>query len=1052
VSLVEAFESSESIVALLSADDGRFIAVNPAFYRITGYTPEQVIGRIPIDVGLWEDLEFRTQLWESLRAERRIVDAPAKVHCADGRVLDGKLHVELLPGEARSQLFCLLQILPDDYPDQVAQRRESLYRDLFLSASEGIYRSLPDGGFIDVNPAMARILGYDSTAQLLLALSGRARAIYVDQVKDAVDNDRLLLEGRIDQVRVQVYRRDGARIWVSENARVVTDKQGKAIFFEGSMEDITAQVEAEQALKQSQALYQVLLDNTRDGVFLIQRGVVRFANKAMADILGYPLEELIGKPYMELVDAGDADAQEERKREREAGSRDLQMYEVQMVRKDGRRILCEVRADAVDFEGDIASTGTLRDVTEERNQQNALQQAERRYRELFQDSPVGLFRSGLDGQIMEVNPAMATMLGFRDPAQLRENFTSMLDVYADPTERQAMVERALRDGSFALQEMRVHDATGGVRWVSANVRLTRDENNAPAHFTGSAVDVQERRQMQQALISSENKYRTLVEQSHIGVFIMDESKIVYANRALADMLGVTEQDIVGKSYLELLAPESIDETAPMRRTFRTTGDFTQDFESCLMHANGQRVYARVSVWPVAVEGQRQLTGTIIDITRQREAESRLRFHANHDPLTGLPNRALFNRKLAERLSPEERRSRFSYALLFLDLDGFKWVNDSLGHSAGDRLLLEIARRLEDELAREVLIARYGGDEFTLLPEGPCDYERAVRIARRVLTLFERPFHVGGQQVFSAASLGIVLGRPDYDSPDQLLRDADTAMYRAKAAGKAGYVVFDEGMHSEARMRLQMETDFRLALERSEFVLHYQPIVDLQSGQLVGVETLVRWQHPVRGLIPPAQFLPLAEETGLIVELDNWVLRTACRQLAEWRKWYPQLEKLVLNINVDERQMASSELVLEVATLLEELELPPRCLRLEVTEGVFRSGSAHGREQLEELKALGVGLAVDDFGTGYSSLEAFAASSFDALKVDQSFVRDVVTNPRHRAIVKTIISFAHDLGLLLTAEGIETEEQRALLLELGCAYGQGYWFSVPLPADEFERLL
>jgi EAL domain-containing protein (putative c-di-GMP-specific phosphodiesterase class I) len=260
------------------------------------------------------------------------------------------------------------------------------------------------------------------------------------------------------------------------------------------------------------------------------------------------------------------------------------------------------------------------------------------------------------------------------------------------------------------------------------------------------------------------------------------------------------------------------------------------------------------------------------------------------------------------------------------------------------------------------------------------------------------------------------------------------------------------MHSEARMRLQMETDFRLALEREEFVLHYQPIVDLSSGQLVGVETLVRWQHPLRGLLPPSQFLPLAEETGLIVELDTWVLRSACKQLADWRKWYPQLEQLVINVNVDERQMASLELTTEVATLLDELELPPRCLRLEVTESVFRSGSGHGKEQLAELKALGVGLAVDDFGTGYSSLEAFAASAFDALKVDQSFVRDVVTNPRHRAIVKTIISFAHDLGLLLTAEGIETDEQRALLLELGCAYGQGYWFSVPLPAAEFERLL
>jgi diguanylate cyclase (GGDEF)-like protein/PAS domain S-box-containing protein len=1052
VSLVEAFESSESIVALLSADDGRFLEVNPAFYHVTGYTPERVIGHIPMDVGLWNDLEFRAQLWESLRAERRVVDAPVRVNCADGRVLTGRLHVELLPDGKESTLFCLLQILPDDYPTLLAARHESLYRDLFLSASEGIYRSLPGGGFLDVNPAMARMLGYDSPAEFLLAHCDRARDIYVDQDMDAADNARLLRDGRIDQLRIQVFRRDGSRIWVSENARVVRDNQGRPIFFEGTLEDITAQVEAEQALKQSQALYQVLLDNTRDGVFLIQRGRVRFANRAMADVLGYPLEELIGKPYLELIDPSDRPAQEERKRARESGSREFQMYEIQMLRRDGKRILCEVRADAVDFEGDIASTGTLRDVTEERNQQRALQHAERLYRELFQDSPVGLFRTGLDGEIMEVNAALSGMLGFDSPEALKQRFANMLEVYADPSERQQLVERAMRDGSFSHYETRVHDAAGGQRWVSVNVRLTRDEHNAPAHFTGSALDVQERRRMQQALVSSENKYRTLVEQSHVGVFIMDEHKLVYANRALADMLGMTDKQLVGRSYLELLAPEAVDDTAPLRRAYRTTGDFTQDFESCLLHANGQRVYARVSVWPVAVEGQRQLTGTIIDITRQKEAESRLRFHANHDPLTGLPNRALFNRKLADRLNPEERRNRYSYAVLFLDLDGFKWVNDSLGHGAGDRLLLEIARRLEDELAREVLIARYGGDEFTLLPEGACDYERAVRIARRVLTLFERPFLVGGQQVFSAASVGIVLGRPDYDSPDQVLRDADTAMYRAKAGGKAGYVVFDEGMHSEARMRLQMETDFRLALEREEFILHYQPIVELRSGQLVGVETLVRWQHPVRGLLAPEAFMAVAEDTGLIVELDGWVLRSACRQLSTWRQWYPQLSSLVLNVNLDERQMASHELTSDVAALLDEFQLPASCLRLEVTEGVFRSGSEHGKEQLAELKALGVGLAVDDFGTGYSSLEAFAASSFDALKVDQSFVRDVTVNPRHRAIVKTIINFARDLGLLLTAEGIETEEQRVLLMELGCAYGQGYWFSRPLPADEFERLL
>ena len=1052
VRLLQAFAASESMVAVLSADDGRFLDVNPAFERRTGHAREQVIGKLPIDLGLWNDLGFRAQVWDSLRAERRVAGAPVQVRCADGALLSGRLHVEMLQQGRRTVLFCLLQDLPEDYAQRSEHRRGSLYRDLFLHASEGIYRSLPGGGFLDVNPAMARMLGYDTPAALLEAHSQRARDIYVDQAADSHDHARLLAEGRIEQLRLQVFRRDGSRIWVSENARVVRDEGGASIFYEGSLEDITAQVEAEQALKQSQGLYRVLVENSRDGVFLIQDGIVRFANPAMATMLGYAQPDLIGRRYMDLIDEGDADVQAERKRQREAGSRELQVYEIQMVCRDGRRILCEVRADAVDYEGGVASTGTVRDVTDERRQQRALVQAERRYRELFQDSPVGLFRSGLQGEIVEVNPAMAAMLGFESPDGLKAHFANMLDVYAEPAERELLVERAMRDGAFAHYETRVNDATGGVRWVSTNVRLTRDENNAPAHFTGSALDVQDRREMQQALVSSENKYRTLVEQSHVGVFIMGRVQMVYVNRALASMLGYAEGALVGKPYRDLLAPDAAAEALALHQRYHETGEIPADFESCLLHRNGQRVFARISIWLVEVDGARHVTGTIIDITRQREAESRLRFHANHDPLTGLPNRALFNRMLAERLHPDERRGQSSYAVLYLDLDGFKWVNDSLGHGAGDRLLLEIARRLELELAPEVLIARYGGDEFTLLPEGPCDYQRAVSVARQVLAMFEQPFDIGGQEVFSAASLGIVLGRPDYDSPDQVLRDADNAMYRAKGAGKSGFVVFDEGMHAEAQARLQMETDFRLALERVEFVLHYQPIVALDGGRLVGAEALVRWQHPSRGLLMPGEFLPLAEETGLIVDLDAWVLREACRQLALWRHQRREWQGLVMNVNVDERQMGSPELTEDVFHLLQAYALPASCLRLEVTEGVFRSGSSHAREQLEALKALGVGLAVDDFGTGYSSLEAFAASSFDALKVDQSFVRDVTANPRHRAIVRTIIGFAKDLGLLLTAEGIETEEQRQLLLELGCEFGQGMLFAWALPAEEFERRL
>ena len=335
---------------------------------------------------------------------------------------------------------------------------------------------------------------------------------------------------------------------------------------------------------------------------------------------------------------------------------------------------------------------------------------------------------------------------------------------------------------------------------------------------------------------------------------------------------------------------------------------------------------------------------------------------------------------------------------------------------------------------------------TLTQTSPLD------IARRVLRLFEQPFDIGGQQVFSAASLGIVIGRSEYASPDQVLRDADTAMYRAKSAGKSGFVVFDEGMHQEALSRLQLETDFRLAFERAEFRVHYQPIVELQGGRLVGAEALVRWQHPRRGLLAPAEFLPLAEETGLIMDLDAWVLKQACAQLARWRAAHPELAGLSMNVNVDERQMVSPDIVDEVLSLLRKHQLPPACLRLEVTETAFRGGRGQAEQRLMALKALGVGLVVDDFGTGYSSLESFASSPFDALKMDQVFIRDIQTNPRHRAIVRTINSFANELGLALTAEGIETTGQRDALREIGCQFGQGFLYARALPPEQFEQML
>ena len=1050
--LLETFASSESIVALLNAQDGRFRDINGAFERATGYKRDQVIGRIPFEVGVWTDPEFRAQLWETLRTERRIVDMPTPVTCADGRVLAGRLHVEYMRQGDEPMVFCLLQILPERPVETVAERRESLYRALYLSASEGIYRSLPGGGFIDANPALARIFGFDSPDQFLLEYGADARQIYADRDEANRVFSALETTDRVDQVRIQARRRDGRLIWLSENTRVVRDADGVANFYEGTIEDITAQVEAEQALKQSQELYRVLLDNSRDGVFLVQRGKVKFANEAMHAMLGYVQPELIGMDYLNLIDPSDMAPQIKRKQAREDGSRELQMFEVRMLRRDGRIILCEVRADAVDYQGDIASTGTLRDVTVERAHQQALEQAERRYRELFQDSPAGLFRTSMDGQILEVNPILAQMLGFDSVEHLRSSIKTMREVYAHPEERELMVERAVRDGAFNEVETQIITRSGERKWVSASVRLIRDADGQPLHFAGSCLDIDRQHRTQQALVRSESMYRTLVEHSQVGVFISHLDRNIYVNRFFADMLGYSEEQFLRLNLDEIVAPEFHPQLAQRIQRRLSGPQQVEEYESCYLHQNGSRVYVTVSVAPVEIDGQTHMIGTVRNVSKQREAEARLHFHAAHDSLTGLSNRLVFNRRLAEVIARSASGEEGGYCVIFLDLDGFKWVNDSLGHGAGDRLLLEIARRLENELVHEVMIARYGGDEFTILPDGPCDHDRAISIARRILNLFEQPFEIGGQQVFSAASLGIVLGRPDYESPDQVLRDADTAMYRAKVAGKSGFVVFDEAMHAEARARLQMETDFRLAFERDQFVLNYQPIVSLETGELVGAEALVRWQHPVRGLISPHEFMPVAEETGLITDMDAWVLKEACQQIAAWRSKHPSAAGLTMNVNVDERQMASPEMLDEVVRILGKHQLPAHCLRLEVTETVFRSGRGHIEAQLGALKALGIGLAVDDFGTGYSSLESFAASPFDALKIDQIFVRDLESNPRHRAIVRTIISFATELGLLLTAEGIENEGQRRLLLELGCQYGQGYLFARPLSAEQFELRL
>jgi diguanylate cyclase (GGDEF)-like protein len=437
---------------------------------------------------------------------------------------------------------------------------------------------------------------------------------------------------------------------------------------------------------------------------------------------------------------------------------------------------------------------------------------------------------------------------------------------------------------------------------------------------------------------------------------------------------------------------------------------------------------------------------------RRRSEAETRHQALHDPLTGLPNRALFKDRLQHALA-RNRRSGGTLAVLFLDVDNFKVVNDSLGHEAGDGLLCALAPRLAECVRSGDTVARFGGDEFVLLCEDISDEQEALEIAERVKQCFARPLPIAGGEHFVTASIGVAMPTPGHDSSDSLLRDADAAMYQAKQRGRARFELFDSAMRATAVKRLQTEAELRHALERDELRLVYQPVIDLETGRMVAVEALVRWEHPERGMVSPADFIPVAEESGLIVPLGRWVIREAARKAAHWRRMAAAGENpLVVSVNLSARQMSEPELVPTVAEIIREFDVDPPQLALEITETVLVEDTVSAADTLHELQALGVKLVLDDFGTGYSSLGYVKRFPLSFLKLDRSFVAELGKSQRDAAIISAIVDLSRALDARVVAEGVETEDQLRRVRALGCDLAQGFLFARPLPPDEIDGLL
>lgn len=686
--------------------------------------------------------------------------------------------------------------------------------------------------------------------------------------------------------------------------------------------------------------------------------------------------------------------------------------------------------------------------------ERALRLEKHRFEQLYENTPLAILVAGDDEKVVAVNSAFESLFGFARTEVIDREINDLITP-ADRTDEASWLSRRTFAGETVSQR---------------SVRLRKDGTQIPVEIFGVPVvqdgqvelvygiyvDQTERLRAEAALRESEEKFRSLAEQSLQGIFVLKHGRIAYANQMMADITGYDLGDFLG---LDQQALEGL--IHPADRAFVVAaangfeigdGEVSPQSEYRLITKSGEVKWVLQQTRTVQFDGDLGVEGVLVEITKRKRAEEQLLQSALHDSLTGLPNRASFHDRVDLALERTRGRSQSPFAVLFLDLDRFKLINDGYGHQAGDRLLVDIAHRLRRAVRPGDTVARLGGDEFTVLIPDIKGPDEAVSVAQRIHTALSKPFQVGDQEVFTSASTGIAISSPRYDNPDEILRDADIAMYQAKANGRARHFMYDKSMHPLVLSQLNLENDLRRALEREEFVLHYQPIVDTLSGRIVACEALVRWQHPERGLLPPGEFLSMAEETGLINPIGEWVLRKGCRQAARWMHECNGSSSPAVSINLFSRQFTRAELVVYIREVLDEFELPPNRLQLEITESAIIDVPELAIDVMRRLRDLGIKVHLDDFGTGYSSLAYLQRFAIDTLKIDRGFIQRIGSDGGGAEIVQTIISLARNLGMDALAEGIESPEQLNTVRDMGCGFAQGFLFAKPLPPDEILELI
>ncbi len=978
-------------------------------------------------------------------SRRRELNFQYRIVSKSGRVHYVKENGLFLQNEDGGKL-CWLSIIVDftEWLEKNTQEN-NIYRELFDNINDIVYISDLNGKWTEVNAAVEKILGY-SREEILSKL--KTEDIVAPEYLGLIAKKlREKIEGKASSTvyEIECITKSGERVTLELNSSIVRNESGKPYATWGVARDITERKKLAESLKESEREIKALFSALPELVLIVNKeGKLVKAPSTRAKFH----RKLKPGETLEKIFSGD-DARFLMLRISEC----LEKKAVKKLRAglhhENKEIWYEIYISPINKEMVVM---TLRDVTEEHQAMIALKESEERYRDLFENANDIIYTHDLQGNYISCNKASEIITGY-SKEEIRS--LSFVDVVAPEYVEVAREQfrKKLRTGESSSYEVDIISKDGRRISLELRTRLIYKDGK-PIGVQGIGRDITERKKIEKALRESEERYRQLAESIVHQVWTaFPDGRIEFLNKNLLDYFGCSFENVID-FWVSKVHPE--DKLGFLRKTLRCV-------RACLPFEMEVRLLGKDDNyrWHLirAVPGYNlkgevvRWYGTNTDIHNQKEAEAKLRYFASHDILTKLLNRTEFINKLRASISAARSEPSAKFAVLFIDLDRFKFINDNFGHEVGNEFLQVIAERIISCVRPHDIVARFGGDEFTVLLNSISSSSAdVIRVAERIIGSLSEPVVIQSYKIFASASVGIRLFDPSLRTPEEYLRDADIAMYQAKKKGRAGYEIFSHQMRTQIAKFLHLENDLRTSLERRDFILFYQPIVSLLSGEIAGFEALLRWEHPLLGIVSPKEFIDVAEETGLIVPMGYWVFRQAFHQLRTWHEMFPNCSDLFVSVNLSPNQLKDPNLYFKIVEILNESGLTPSCLNIETTEKAILEGQDVASRSLLDLRALGIGISTDDFGTGYSSLNYLSQCPFRFLKLDLSFTKRIESDRKSRAIVEAILMIGRNLDIKIIAEGIETREQLEVLRECGCELGQGYLFLEPVPAEKITEIL